>query len=209
LNYLSKIADGAAEFIWDLSLDSLVREKVIRQLSRAIQPRLQEVDISWGALRSRYEIIQAPDPMPSFFSGDLVLAYGLLKERPNPGRYTVELTAEWQPPALKGQLSDDAKIEVEFEKAEVNTKLVVAFPDDEDEEDEEIDEPVPVPAAAEGAAADAQAVAAQPAVKPTRPVKPYVQPVIEDISIHMLAIVERIMDMSDDDEEGFFVLLDQ
>lgn len=101
LNNIGKVLGGAAEYVWDAADLESAKTKLMRQIRRALQPPLTNVRVEWEeSLQNEYELVQTPDPMLPFFSGDLIPVYALLRTEPDPGIYEVELCAEVSLPAL-------------------------------------------------------------------------------------------------------------
>jgi Ca-activated chloride channel family protein len=82
---VARAGRGEAEMIFP---GERIEAKVLRQLSRALAPALDDVRVSWGGL----EVKQSPHRVPPVFAGGRVLVYGFL-ERPLRQEVEVKLEA--------------------------------------------------------------------------------------------------------------------
>ena len=80
---VARAGEGAAEFI---APGERIEAKVLRQLSRALTPALDEVGVDWGGLSA----VQAPHEVPPVFADGRVLVFAKLE---NPGSTSVSLRA--------------------------------------------------------------------------------------------------------------------
>jgi hypothetical protein len=70
LSELPRTANGFCEFIRDVSPlnPQVVQRRLARQLKRAVQAPLSNAQIDWGDLFDQYDLVQTPEPLPSFYS---------------------------------------------------------------------------------------------------------------------------------------------
>jgi Ca-activated chloride channel family protein len=78
---LARAGEGEAEFI---APGERIEGKVMRQVSRALSPALEDVTVDWGGLA----VVQSPHEVPPVFADGRVLVFGRLDE-PQPATVTL------------------------------------------------------------------------------------------------------------------------